>query len=157
MADQLGGLSKLVRKSWRWGVAAALVLLIAGATWHRFRHAASTVRHQAKAESEVVAVLHLEPFVVNLADPEGDRFLRVGIELGLDRELGQHDREGQSALAMAHTRDTILMILTTRKADDLLTSEGKAKLKDELTNALRERVPKLGVHDIYFTDFLVQR
>jgi flagellar FliL protein len=109
-----------------------------------------------KGESSVRAVLHLEPFVVNLADPEGDRFLRVGIDLGLEQELGEHKRAGQSEMPIARTRDTILMILTTCKADALMAPAGKATLKDELTKALQERAPELGVREVYFTEFLVQ-
>ena len=33
---------------------------------------------------QIKAVMHLEPFVVNLADAEENRFLRVGIDLGLE-------------------------------------------------------------------------
>jgi flagellar FliL protein len=139
-------------------VAAALVLPVAAcAAWFLFRHSASTVRQKPKAEPKVRAVLHLEPFVVNLADTEGDRFLRVGIDLGLEQELGEHSRAGQSEMPIARTRDTILMILTACKADRLMAPAGKANLKDELTKALREHAPELGVREVYFTEFLVQR
>jgi flagellar FliL protein len=139
-------------------VAAALVLPLAtGVVWYRFGHSASNVPHKAKAESEVRAVLHLDPFVVNLADPDGDRFLRVGIELGLDRDLDEHNRAGQNTLPITRTRDTILMVLTTCNAGTLLPPAGKAKLKEELTKVLRERVPELGVQEVYFTEFLVHR
>jgi flagellar FliL protein len=139
-------------------VAAALVFPVAAcAAWYRFRHSAPTARQKVKAEPTVRAVLHLEPFVVNLADSEGDRFLRIGIDLGLEQELEEHKRAGQSEMPMARTRDTILMILTTCKADGLMAPAGKANLKDELTRALRERVPELGVREVYFTEFLIQR
>jgi len=36
-------------------------------------------------------------------------------------------------------------------------SNGKAILKERLATALRERAPELGVREIYFTEFLVQR
>ena len=36
---------------------------------------------------QIKGVLHLEAFVVNLADPEENRFLRVGIDLGLENPL----------------------------------------------------------------------
>jgi flagellar basal body-associated protein FliL len=153
------GAGKWGRERWRLGVvAAALVLAVAAcAAWFLFRHSASTAPPKAKAKPQVRAVLHLEPFVVNLADAEGDRFLRVGIDLGLEQELGEHNRAGQSEMPMARTRDTILMILTTCKADGLMAPAGKASLKDELTKALRERVPELGAREVYFTEFLVQR
>jgi flagellar basal body-associated protein FliL len=34
---------------------------------------------------------------------------------------------------------------------------GKASLKEELTKALRLHAPELGVREVYFTEFLVQR
>lgn len=150
--------SKPGRKRWRLGVAAALVLALAtGGAWYRFGRSASRVPQKAKAVSAVRAVLHLEPFLVNMADPDGDRFLRVGIDLGLDGGLGEHDSAAQNTPPIARTRDTILIVLTTCKAGALLSPEGKATLKEELTKALRERVPELGVREVYFTEFLVQR
>jgi flagellar basal body-associated protein FliL len=58
---------------------------------------------------------------------------------------------------MARLRDTILGVLSTWRSDALLAPDGKQKLKQELVHALRERAPELGVEEIYFTDFLVQR
>jgi flagellar FliL protein len=157
-ANQGKGASKWGRQRWRLGVLAALVLPVAAcAAWYLSRHSASTVPKKAKAEPKVRAVLHLEPFVVNLADPEGDRFLRVGIDLGLEQELGEHSRAGQSEMPIARIRDTILMILTTCNADGLMAPEGKANLKEELTKALREHAPELGVQEVYFTEFFIQR
>jgi flagellar FliL protein len=101
--------------------------------------------------------MHLDPFVVNLADAEGDRFLRVGIELGLDREAEEHGHPAQAAMSLARTRDTILSILTTCNAEALVSSNGRAILKERLATALRERASELGVREIYFTEFLVQR
>ena len=101
--------------------------------------------------------MHLEPFVVNLTDPEGDRFLRVGIDLGLEREQDERGHPSQAAMSLARTRDTILSILTACDAQALVTPEGKSDLKDKLTRGLRERAPELGVREIYFNEFLVQR
>jgi flagellar FliL protein len=152
------GGGKWGRDRWRRGVAAALLLPVAaGAAWYLLRRSASAAPQKAKAASEVRAVMHLEPFLVNLADPEGDKYLRIGIDLGLEEEPGKHGRAEPSEMPIARTRDTILMILTTCKSDALLTPAGKAKLKDDLTQALRERAPDLGVREIYFTEFLVQR
>lgn len=107
---------------------------------------------------QVKAVLHLEGFVVNLADTADNRFLRVGIDLGLENPPPANaGKGGEGEVPTARTRDSILAVLTTWHSDDLLAPEGKQKLKDELVRALRERVPELGVREVYFTDFLVQR
>ncbi len=106
----------------------------------------------------VKAVMHLEPFVVNLADTEDNRFLRVGIDLGLGKPLpAKEGKGGEGDVPVARIRDCILAVLTTWHSDALLAPEGKDKLKDELIHALRDRVPELGAKEVYFTDFLVQR
>ena len=43
---------------------------------------------------QVKAVMHLEPFVVNLADAEDNRFLRVGVDLGLESQLSAKEGKG---------------------------------------------------------------
>ena len=103
-------------------------------------------------------VLHLEPFVVNLADPKENRFLRVGIDLGLEKPLpGKEGKSGEGDVPAARIRDCILYVLSTWRSDALLATDGKQKLKDEILRALQDRVPELGVKEVYFTDFLVQR
>jgi len=102
--------------------------------------------------------MHLDPFLVNLADPDGDRFLRVGIELGLQQDWNEHNHAAQNSTPpTARIRDAILMVLTTCNGDALLPLAGKAKLKQDLTDALQNRVPELGVVEVYFTEFLIQR
>lgn len=103
-------------------------------------------------------LVHLEGFTVNLADPEETHFLRVTMDLGIDRLPEGVDREKASAaLPVGRIRDAILSVLTTCKADALLTAEGKTALKKNLVEALNRAVPELGVREVYFTEFLVQR
>jgi len=101
----------------------------------------------------VKGTLHLETFVLNLADPGQRSYLRVGIDLGLGRELGK----GENAAAVGPVRDTIVGVLAQSRVDELLTAKGKAKLKEDLLRALQERVPGLEVEEVYFTEFLIQR
>jgi len=96
--------------------------------------------------------LHLETFVLNLADPGQRSYLRVGIDLGLAREIGR----GETA-PVGQVRDTILGVLAESRVDELLTTQGKTKLKAGLLRGLQERVPGLGVEEVYFTEFLIQR
>jgi flagellar FliL protein len=123
-----------------------------------FSHAAAKPGKESPAQ-QVKAVLHLESFVVNLADPEENRFLRVGIDLGLENSVTAKEgkEKGEGEVPTARIRDSILAVLSTWHSDALLAPEGKQKLKDELAHALQERVPELGVKEVYFTDFLVQR
>jgi flagellar basal body-associated protein FliL len=110
---------------------------------------------QEDQAQQIKGVLRLEPFVVNLADADGNRYLRVEINLGLETPLPAKGRGGE--IPVARIRDCILAVLSSWQSDALLAPEGKQKLKGELLQALENQVPELRVHEIYFTDFLVQR
>ncbi len=97
--------------------------------------------------------LHLETFVLNLSDRDQRSYLRVGIDLGLGREMGK----GENVPPVGQVRDIILGVLAQSRVDELLTAPGKAKLKEDLLHALEERVPGLAVKEVYFTEFLIQR
>jgi flagellar basal body-associated protein FliL len=106
----------------------------------------------SKAEGHVKSTLHLETFVLNLADQDQRSYLRVGIDLGLSEEL----KHGEQ-VPVAQVRDTILGVLAEGKVNDLLTPAGKTKLKENLLQSLQRREPELGVEEVYFTEFLIQR
>ncbi|HWR36682.1 MAG TPA: flagellar basal body-associated FliL family protein [Clostridia bacterium] len=109
------------------------------------------------AEPPVGAVLHLETFVVNVGESEQGGYLRVGIDLGLESAPGKSGEGKESQLPTAMIRDTTLGVLSVAKADELLTAEGKKKLKETLQQALNARAPELRVREVYFTEFMMQR
>jgi len=129
-----------------------VVLAVLGIWFWARRSPAPASAPEPEAETQVRSTLHLETFVLNLADPDQRAYLRVGIDLGLSRE----EKKDEAALT-APVRDTILGVLAQGKADELMTADGKAKLKENLLHALQERVPELGVQEVYFTEFLIQR
>jgi flagellar protein FliL len=139
-----------------------LIVLLLGVTatalWFRARQRESGAASVTKAAERPIvrSVVHLESFVVNLADPGGTCFLRVGIDLGISREPRNRDPE-EASLPVARIRDTIITVLTGWTSDSLLAAGGKEQLKTALLSALQARVSELGIEDVYFTDFLVQR
>jgi flagellar basal body-associated protein FliL len=115
-------------------------------------------RHKSKKRPQVKSVMHLESFVVNLTGQDESGYLRVGIDLGCDvEESGGEGEKKKGDGSTAIIRDTVLTVLGRSKASDLLTPEGKEKLKKELVEALDERLPDLGILEVYFTEFIVQR
>ncbi len=133
------------------GMPAVALVLVLGAGgiffWLRPRHSTS-----AAETGSVQFTVALETFVVNLSGSGERAYLRVGISLGLSRPLARN----QDAEHMALVRDTVLSVLSSAQPEPLLQAEGKRQLKAELLRALQERVPQLGVQDVYFTEFLVQ-
>jgi len=99
---------------------------------------------------------------VNLADPEEGRFLRATLALGVDGQLpviarGENKPVETSAVSMATIRDSIITVLVQCTSAQLLTPDGKAKLKADLLSALNRDVPELRAREVYFTEFIVQR
>lgn len=150
-----GGKMKLVI------IAVVVVAAIAGgAFWltHRPKsaHAAEAAPAADAAPTEVKSVLHLEGFVVNLAGEGANGYLRIGVDLGLGVELKEGQLE-KGPMPTARLRDAILSVLSTRSVAELLTAEGKTKLKADMLASINEKVPEVACQEIYFTEFLVQQ
>lgn len=128
------------------------LLVLAGAgVWFWANHASDSA--QANQADPVHSTLHLETFVLNLADNDQRSYLRIGIDL----ELNQEAKHAEETIPLAQVRDTILGVLGEAKVSDLLKTGGKAELKQQVLHALQDRVPALGVQQVYFTEFLIQR
>jgi flagellar basal body-associated protein FliL len=131
------------------GVAVLTAAASGGTFWLLSQRAQSNQQSQSALNANAPKyIVHLEGFTVNLADPEETHFLRVTMDLGIDRLPPGADKEKASAaMPVARIRDAILAVLTVCKADVLLTPEGKAQLKKNLLEALRREVPELDVRD----------
>jgi len=147
---------KASQKLWLVIIAAVLLIGIGVAYWFYSQHAKASHTEKPAAQLDAKAYLHLENFLVNLADRDGFRYLRVGIDLGLEH-VPEEGADKKDLLQTAIVRDTILGVLTTWESDTLLTPEGKAKLKQQLVESLQKRLPDLGVREVYFNEFMVQR
>jgi len=150
-------------------IALAVLVLLGlggGGYWYASSHGASDPGGSKKAahktpskDTSPEAVLQLQSFVVNLADPNQGDFLRVSIALGLGKPLpaGGEGGPGKGSPLIPQVRDAILADLSTWKSNDLLALNGKKELKEQLLATLHKKVPELDVTDIYFTDFLIQQ
>lgn len=103
-------------------------------------------------DENVKHVVELQPFIVNLTDSEDARYLRMTVSLGVGEEGG----EKPDPLFLTRVKNAMLTVLTTKKSEDVLTTEGKAKLRSELLKAAQAASEKPHVEAIYITDFIVQ-
>jgi len=136
-------------------IAAVLILGAGVGGWMWKRSSAKPQLAAAQPADQVNSVLQLDSFVVNLQDPSGSGYLRIGITLGLATPASADDKDKQAAY-LPHLRDTILGVLGTRTVDELLTPDGKTKLKADLLQSINASIPELQCKDVYFTEFLVQ-
>ena len=140
----------------------------------------------AEAEKEEVkhyATFEIPAIIVNLSDSTA--FLKVSMLVEYDPEIiakaesasggsgGGHgggasggeeggDKGGGFPGPMAARapmiKDAIIRVLSAKKSDELLTSDGKERLKEELIEAINEAsaMEEGPIVGIYFTEFLIQ-
>jgi flagellar FliL protein len=104
-------------------------------------------------EENVMGPLYtLDTMIVNLSDHGGKRYLRVTMAL----ELSDLEAETTIENRLPQIRDAILMILPTKKYDDISTTDGKIALRNELMEKINSLMTKGQVNNIYFTEFVIQ-
>jgi flagellar FliL protein len=79
-------------------------------------------------------VLDLDPFIVNLADSTGDRYVKLTLRLVLDQ--APIAKRAAGAVQQARLRDLVLSILSKKRASQMVTLEGKDALRVELALAV---------------------
>lgn len=119
-------------------IAMAAVVLLggggAGAWWFLGRGEHDEAAEAAKAEEKrkaARAFVTLEPFVVNLADTETDRYAQVGVVL----EVEGKEANAKVSERMPAVRNDILLLISSKKAQDLTSRDGKESLAGEIAVA----------------------
>ncbi len=105
--------------------------------------------------SKVKSTMNLDPFIVNLADTDATRFVKLTLRLGLD-ESGLGEELDRNPVVVAAARDKIISILTTKTSDQILTPEGKDKLRAEVRDAVNPVLPRGKIVEVFIMDFVVQ-
>lgn len=166
-------------------VAVVLVIAIGGGAFAMLGGSPKPEGEAEEVEKEEVVhyeTLALDPFIVNLT--ENSSFLKVSILLEYDpRVLESEHKEGSGGghggggsggghagggepagppgvfgTKQAHIRDSVIRVLSSKKAAEVLSVQGKEDLKEELIEAINEAtgLDEPLVVAIYFTEFIVQ-
>jgi flagellar FliL protein len=104
-------------------------------------------------DAEVTQVIELQPFIVNLADKNESRYLRMTISLGVAAGDSEHKVD---PLFTTKIRNAILATISTQTSEQVLTVEGKAALRKEMLAAAKAAASEPEVLTIYITDFIIQ-
>lgn len=96
-------------------------------------------------------VLPLPPITVNISDPSGRRYLKLGMEVEVNADV--------SAALQANSpriRDAIIMLLAGKTFNDISSPDGKVLLKAEVAARLNQILGAQRIIRVYFTDFVVE-
>ncbi|NML43405.1 flagellar basal body rod protein [Ramlibacter sp. G-1-2-2] len=108
---------------------------VGGGTWFAMRghgeggdEEPSKPRAHAKKADKKPLFTTLEPFTVNLQDPRGERFAQIGVTLQFEDASVESDLKDH----LPAVRNSILMLISSKQIEDLLSVEGKVKLAEEI-------------------------
>lgn len=94
----------------------------------------------------------LPTFLVNLADPLGRRYLKLGVEV----EVRDEDAAAALTKHEAKVKDTLLLLLSSKTYDSLSTMKAKVELKQEIADRLNQIVGNGSVLRVYITEMVIQ-
>ena len=97
-------------------------------------------------------IVELDPFVVNLADQEQLRYLKMSIKLELDRPEVETDFPEK----LPAIRDALLVLFTSKESQTLRTINGKRRMREEILIRANGVMSKGNVTKVFFTDFIIQ-
>lgn len=97
-------------------------------------------------------MLKMEPFIVNLLDQDGKRYLKAQFEV----EVGSEEEKQALEDHMAQIRDAILLLLSSKTFAQIGVPEGKVQLRSELIERINAIMKNGAVRGLYFTEFVIQ-
>lgn len=114
----------------------------------------STQKQQQRVSDyvNIGIMLPLDQFIVNLLSENGGRFLKTSMNLELNSENLIPEIDKKKPLI----RDIIIRLLSSKTYEEVSTSKGKERLKDEIVGKLNEVLTDGHIRNLYFTDFVVQ-
>lgn len=115
-------------------------------------HGAEESKDSKESKKDEGVMVPLDPFVVNLSDQTGSRYLKVSLQLEVSGPLIVEKAKGRTA----QLRDAIITLLTSKSSETLISPEGKLQLKDEINIMANQILGNNSVKNVYLTDFVMQ-
>ncbi|MFH1624578.1 MAG: flagellar basal body-associated FliL family protein [Pseudomonadota bacterium] len=140
-----------------WIVIAIAMSVLGGGgffVWTKFfqtpKPKAATLASQK--ETVIGPMFRLDTFIVNLAEEQGKRYLKVTMELELENERVQSEVKTR----LPQFRDSMLTLLSSKSLAQIENIEGKNRLRDEIIARLNGFLTSGNVKEVYFTEFVIQ-
>lgn len=108
--------------------------------------------HGAAPAAKSSGIFNLEPFIVNLQDNSGTRYLKLTVNL----ELTDGANPAELTAQTTQMRDSLIILLSSKSYSDIGTVEGKYLMRDEIVARVNQFLTKGKVKTAYFTEFVIQ-
>ena len=110
---------------------------------------------EAGGEEAAGALIALNTFTVNLADPDAPRFLRTNVQLVIEATEDEAKHLEHEKVPIVRARAAVLELLTQQTSEVINTPEGKAELKKQIKKSTAKLLHHK-VTDVLFSDFVIQ-
>ena len=97
-------------------------------------------------------IFQLDQFIVNLLSQGGRRYLKISIGL----EMTTANLENELNAKRALVRDIIIGILSSKSPEDISTTRGKDKMKEEIVQRLNENLVDGKIRNVFISDMAIQ-
>ncbi|GHV50385.1 flagellar protein FliL [Deltaproteobacteria bacterium] len=169
MADEAGAPKKKGGKL-KWILLLFILLLLGGGgagAWYYFlsdlpgsknagsaegRETAPKEKSDKPAAAQNLQTTILDPFLVNLADPLGKRYIKVTFEVEITGQTVAEELTKQKP----KVRDSIIMLLSSKTYGDLAPAESKLTLKNEVASRLNQILGGSKVTRVFITEMVIQ-
>jgi len=104
------------------------------------------------ADNEMGPIYKMAPFIVNLADADGRRYLKTTIEL----EMADDNVRAEVDKRLPMLRDAMLILLSGKTFEEINDTQGKMTLRQEMESKFDSLISTGAIKRVYFTEFVVQ-
>ena len=96
------------------------------------------------------------PFTVNLMTQTGKRYLKTSMQFELDKdEAKAMATKAELDNKMPILKDIVLEVLSSKSIEEVVTTKGKSRVKDEIVKRINEVLLDGKVFDVFFVEFVV--
>ncbi|WP_291330056.1 flagellar basal body-associated protein FliL [Desulfovibrio sp. UCD-KL4C] len=167
MADEVEQESKKKGGMLKWIILILLLAVLGGGGFFAYKKffaaapkdAAETTQAEEQTADPNAAPLPgsgfsvtLPTFVVNLADPLGRRYLKLGVDVEVVSEEAVAELNKKEPMV----KDSLILLLSSKTFQDLSSMENKILLKKEIVDRLNQIMGGAKVLQVYFTDMVIQ-
>lgn len=135
-------------------IMAVFAVVVLGAAFFMVQKASAKQKGGDVKKVEKGPVLSMDEFLVNLADPGSDHFLKVTVGLELDKAKGKTPESLKEDTPLI--RDAVLSSLSSKTRDQIAPESGREKLKAEIKKKVNAALGEDDVQGVYFTNFVTQ-
>ena len=106
-----------------------------------------------KETRKIEAVMFkVEPFVLNINSQAGESFMKMAMEAELAGPVFVEKAKTKTPAL----RDAVIMLVSSKTPEDLLSPEGRLLLKEEINISFNRILGDKAVSNIFITDFIMQ-